>query len=560
MGTFMKASSRTALWRVVASSLLLTLPSCCIPELRRAAPGPTLPDTFNGSTSTENSAQLGIDEFFNDPKLTDLINQAMVGNQELRILAEDVQIANNEVMRRRGAYLPFVTLGAGAGVDKPGLFTRGGAVDSQLDIRPGQSIPNPLPNFLVATNISWQIDIWKKLRNARNAAALRYLGTIEGRNYVVTRLVAEIAENYYTLLALDKRLETLDRTIALQEQSLEVAKAKKLAARDTELPVQRFQAEVRKNQSEKLIVKQEIIEAENRINFLVGRFPEPVARKSAEFIDLNPRSLSIGLPSQLLQNRPDIRQAELELQAAGLDVRVARAQFYPSLTLNAGVGFEAFNPRYLFFTPESLIYTAAGELVAPLINRLAIKADYLTANATQLQAIYNYQRVILNAFTEVVNRISKVENYRQSIEIKKQQLESLEASVANASKLFQNARAEYIEVLFAQRDFNEARLVIIETKRQQLSAIVNTYQALGGGVGSLSLFNPGIPTEVLPPEPSTEEPDTNQQPPAPPVPSAPAPSAPAPSAPTSAEAAPTPQEPVELVPVDTVPVDVGETK
>src|SRR5262249_49112738 len=153
--------------------------------------------------------------------------------------------------------------------------------------RPGQFLPNPLPDFLLpGVNLSWQVDIWRQLRNARDAAALRYLGTTDGRNYVVTRLVAEIAEKYYTLMALDKRLENLDTIIALQEQSLEMAKAKKAAAQGTELAVQRFQAEVRKNQSEKLIVRQEIIEVENRINFLVGRFPEPVERMNVDFINL----------------------------------------------------------------------------------------------------------------------------------------------------------------------------------------------------------------------------------------------------------------------------------
>ena len=139
----------------------------------------------------------------------------------------------------------------------------------------------------------------------------------------MTRLVAEVAENYYRLLALDQRLEILDKTIELQAKSLEVSKAFKDAGRLTELPVQRFQAEVRKNQSEKLIVQQEVIEAENRINFLTNRFPTPVDRVSAGFFDLTIRPLSVGLPSQLLLNRADIRQAERELAAAGLEVKVA---------------------------------------------------------------------------------------------------------------------------------------------------------------------------------------------------------------------------------------------
>src|SRR4029077_19543609 len=131
----------------------------------------------------------------------------------------------------------------------------------------------PLPDFMASTELSWQIDIWRQLRNARDAQSFRFLGTADGRNYVVTRLVAEIAENYYGLMALDKRIENLDRIIELQEGSLTRARALKVGAQGTELGVQRFLAEVRKNQSEKLIIKQEIIEVENRINFLAGRFP-----------------------------------------------------------------------------------------------------------------------------------------------------------------------------------------------------------------------------------------------------------------------------------------------
>src|SRR5262249_46463557 len=161
---------------------------------------------------------------------------------------------------------------------------------------------------------------------------------------VVTRLVAEIAENYYHLMALDQRLANLDFTIELQQQSLEIAKAQKEGVRGTELGVQRFTAEVRKNQSQKLIIAQEIIETENRINFLVGRFPQPVTRNSQNFFNLNLHALSLGIPCDLLLNRPDIRQAERELQATGLDVKVARANFYPKLNITAGVGYEAFNP------------------------------------------------------------------------------------------------------------------------------------------------------------------------------------------------------------------------
>ena len=496
----------------------ILLSSCGIPGNRQADPGRDLPESFNGITSSENSSQVGVDEFFDDPILTNLIDQAMVGNQQLKILAQDIEIANNLVLSRSGAYLPFVTIGGGASLNKYSLFTLNGADNAENTLPNGSHFPQPLPNFLVATDLSWQIDIWRQLRNARDVAALQYLGTAEGRNYVITRLVAEIAENYYALIALDKRIENLDRIIAFQERSLEIAESQKEAAQGTELGVQRFRAEVRKNQSQKLILQQEIIEVENRINFLVGRFPEAVERMPVDFYHLNLHALSLGVPAELLQNRPDIRQAERELAAAGLDISVARANFYPRLMITSGVGYEAFNTRFLFQGTDSLIYSVAGNLVAPLINKRAIQAEYKNANARQLQACYNYQRVVLNAFTEVINRINKVQNYTRSIELKQEQLAALEASVDIANKLFQAARVEYIDVLFAQRDLLDARMVLIDTKQEQLTAIIDTYQALGGGLvrnqfpptlvsPEASQPPPSAPAEeVVPPPPPTPEP------------------------------------------------------
>jgi NodT family efflux transporter outer membrane factor (OMF) lipoprotein len=503
-------------------AMLLVLPACQTTKFRPADPMAPLPGSYNGVTTPDNSAQLRIDEFFDDPQLLSLIHQALDNNQELKILAQDIQIAQNEILLRTGAYLPFVGLRGGAGFEKSSRFTRNGAVDEQLEILPGKAFPKPLPDFLVAADISWQLDIWRKLRNARDAAALRYLATAEGRNYVVTRMVADIATNYYGLIALDKRLATLDQTIALQQRSLEITRAKFEAGRVTELAVRRFEAEVRRNQSERLIVWQDIIETENRINFQAGRFPQRVERPSVDFIDLNLHALSVGVPAQLLQNRPDIRQAERELEAAGLDVKTARAEFFPSLSLTANVGYEAFNPKYLF-NPEAFVANVAGNLVQPLINRRAIQAVYGTASARQVQRVYEYQRVILDAFTEVVNRMSMAENYRRSIEIKKQQLQALEAGVGAANNLYQAARAEYIEVLTAQRELMEARMVLIETKRQQLAAIINAYQALGGGCnfsagGPLTLhpnvpaLAPFVPQQPLPPPPEAPQP----LPPAPP--------------------------------------------
>jgi NodT family efflux transporter outer membrane factor (OMF) lipoprotein len=476
----------------MAGSLLLVLPSCGIPDLRKPVPVAPLPGSFNGETNPENSYNVRIQEFFTDPKLLGLIEQSLTGNLEQKILAQEAQIAANEILARRGAYLPLLSGGAGASLNKASLFSPVGTGVLNDPFRPGQFIPNPYGDFLFGTNLTWQLDVWRQLRNARDAASLRFLSANERRNYFVTRLVADIAENYYELIMLDKRIEILNQNIALFQQSLRAAELKKDAGRATELDVQRFLAEVRRNQSELLIVNQQIIEVENRINFLVARFPQPVERMTGDFVNLTLPALSLGLPSQLLQNRPDIRQSERELESTGLDIKVARANFFPKFFINGGVGYEAFDTKFLLITPEALIYNIASDLVVPLVNKKAIQAEFVTANSKQLQALYNYQRTLLNAFTEVINRINKVENYRRSIELKKQQVVSLEISVNLAVQLYQAARADYVDVLFAQRDLRDARVALVETKQEQLAAVVNTYQALGGG-NLLPVFEPYVP-------------------------------------------------------------------
>ncbi len=474
-------------WQVVASVAtcfaLLMMPGCHIPNLRGSCPSPATPGDFDGKSSSENSTRMGVNEFFGDPVLTQLISNGLAQNQELMIRNEEIQIAYNEVISRRGAYLPFLTLGAGGAFEKNSRFTPFGAAEDQLFAPGGRRFSDPMRNSVISTNLDWQVDIWRQLRNARDAAMTRYCEAIEQRNYVITQLVAETAENYFELAALDRRLEYLNQTIILQQKSLDTSKAQKEAGRGTELAVQRFLAEVRKNESQLLIVKQRIVEVENRINFLVGRYPQSVERTGWDFIKLDSRVLEVGIPVELLQNRRDIVAAERELAATGLDVAVARANFYPKLTISAGIGFEAFNPRFLF-DPGAFFANTAGQLVAPLVNKNAIIAEYQSANARQLQAVYNYQRTVLNAFTEVVNRVSKVENYRASVAIKAEQVQALEQYVDVATSLFQGGRkeVEYMDVLFAQRDLLEARTVLIETKQQQLSAVVTAYQALGGGL------------------------------------------------------------------------------
>ena len=453
----------------------------CTPAQAPLAATKPVPESFGKSTDTTNVSSTPWRKYFKDPNLVNLIDTALKNNQELQITLQEIEIAKNDIRVRKGALLPSVGVGAGAGIEKVGRYTSQGAGDASTEIKPGKEMPDPLADFKLAAYANWEVDIWKKLRNSKKAAVSRYLATVEGKNFVITNLIAEVADSYYELLALDNQLEIVRQNIGLQTNALEIVKIQKEAARATELAVQKFQAEVMASKSMEFDILQNIKETENKINFLLGQYPQEIKRDKTNFVNLMPSIIHSGIPSQMLANRPDIKQAELELEAAKLDVKVARAEFYPSLDIAASIGMNAFKPSYLFTLPESLLYSLAGDLAAPVINRNAIKAEYSSANARQLQALYNYERTILNAYLEVSSQLSKINNLEKSYELKSQQVAAMNRSIDVAGDLFKSAKADYFEVLMTQRDALESKLELIETKKAQMNATVHVYRDLGGG-------------------------------------------------------------------------------
>ncbi|MFV5692042.1 TolC family protein [Flavobacterium sp. LT1R49] len=453
----------------------------CTPAIAPLTASKPVPESFEKSTDTTNISTTPWRTYFKDHNLVNLIDTALKNNQELMITLQEIEIAKNDIRIRKGALLPKVGIGAGAGVEKVGRYTSQGAGDASTEIMPGKEMPDPLNDFKLAAYANWEVDIWKKLRNSKKAAVSRYLSTVEGKNFVITSLIAEVASSYYELLALDSQLEIVRKNIALQTNALGIVKIQKEAARTTELAVQKFQAEVMASKSMEFDILQNIKETENKINFLLGQYPQEIKRDKSNFINLMPSIINSGIPSQLLSNRPDIKQAELELQAAKLDVKVARAEFYPSLDISAAIGFNAFKPSYLFTLPESLLYSLAGDIAAPMINRNAIKAEYSSANSRQIQALYNYERTILNAYLEVSSQLSKISNLEKSYDLKSQQVAALNRSIDVSNDLFKSARVDYFEVLMTQRDALESKLELIDTKKEQLNAAVHVYKDLGGG-------------------------------------------------------------------------------
>lgn len=442
-----------------------------------------LPQNFNQTEAvTENNS--GITpwkQFFTDPNLVSLIDEALKNNQELLITLQQIEIAKSDVLYKTGRLKPTVSAGIGAGVKKAGRYTSEGAGDATTEIKPGKEMPDPLGNFEAGFSADWELDIWHKLRTEKKSAVAHYLSTVEGKNFVLSSLIAEVAENYYGLLSLDNQLDMIHQYMELQKKALEVAKIQKQAMAATELAVKKFEAELAKSSATEYDLKQQITEQENQINALLGRFPQPIARNKESFMTIIPQTVYTGVPSQLLANRPDIKQAELELQAAKLDVEAARKEFYPSLEITATLGLEAFKPSYLVKMPQSIAYNLAGELAGPLINKSAIQANFKSADAKQIQALYEYDKTILNAYLDVANQMSKIKNLDQYYQLKSQESKALDQSIDIANQLFKNMRADYLEVLMNQRDALDAKMELIDAKERQLSTVVSIYKSLGGG-------------------------------------------------------------------------------
>lgn len=438
-----------------------------------------VPTEYSSAPSEiDNAALINWRAFFSDPDLINLIETALSKNQELNIFLQDIEIAKNEIKEKQGEYLPKVGLGIGADDYKVSKNTRDGVLDRIIDrndIRSRNLDLNP------GANMTWEVDIWKKLRNAKNASTMRLMAENEGRNFLVSRLVAEIARSYYELMALDNSLKILDENIEIQDKAFLKMKALKEYAKANNLAVNRFEAQLLKTKSQRFEISQKIVEKENRLKFLSGLYDtKTIPRNSEKLMSMQVNELQVGVPAQLLENRPDIRQKEYAIKAAKLDLKSLEANLYPSLSIKAGIGFSAFDPT-LLFNPKSFVYNVMGDLMAPLINRKAIIARIAIADAYQTQTVLNYEQTLLQAYTEVLNQMSNIKNSQQSFDTKQREVFLLDDSVVIANSLFKYAKANYVEVLLTQEEKLNAQTELVELKMNLIGSKIDLYRALGGG-------------------------------------------------------------------------------
>ncbi len=443
-----------------------------------------MPESYNNKKDSTNDAAINWKSYFTDATLIALIDTSLNNNIDLLMTLQRIEMAQNQLNFAKVLGKPFFGAGITAGQKRFGKYTMDGVgnydTNFSNNITDDQKIPEHLPDFNIGLQSSWEIDIWGKLRNKKKAAIARYLASVEGKNWIITNLISEISAGYYSLIALDNELDIIKETRNLQLNELQIIQAQKEAGYANELAVKQFESRILNTRSLEVEILQSIIEIENKINFLLGRYPQPIYRDKLQFTKPLPTQIRMGVPAQLLRNRPDVKKAEYELLAAKADVEAARLAFYPSLNINATLGFQTFNPAYVI-APQSLAYNVLGGLSAPIINRKGLIADFGVTSAVQIEALYNYQKSIIGAYTEVYNEMSNIKNLSLIQDLKSKEVNVLTESIITSTDLFKTGRATYLEVLLTQANALQARIELINVKKRQYDAVVNSYKALGGG-------------------------------------------------------------------------------
>lgn len=438
----------------------------------------------SGSDSSNTLADMPWRDFFSDTLLIKLIDTALLQNPDLKMAMQRIEISQAQAMMARKALLPSVNGVVSGGFDKYGFYTMNGVGNYDLNkspnITPDMRVPNPVTDIFIGFRSQWEIDLWGKLKSQRAAATARYLASVEGQHLTKTALIAHVANLYYELQALYYELDVIKRNIELQTNELQLVEAQKQAGRATELAVQQFRAQLLNTRALDYKLRQEIVITENELNFLLARHPQPV-NQNLDLMKQQPAAkFQFGVPANLLSRRPDMRMAELNLQAAQADVKAARAMFYPSLTITPYLAFNAFSPAQLANWQSGAAGIMAG-LTAPLFQQGRIRAQYKIANAANMEALLQYQKTLLLGVNEVVAEIKGIEFLTEAYKLKEQELAELNRAVSTSRDLYVAGYASYLEIITAQRSVLDAELQLVARKKELFQATIRLYRALGGG-------------------------------------------------------------------------------
>jgi len=437
-------------------------------------PAIDLPGQYAGGSQDSSIAAQSWKEYFRDTTLLTLINTAVARNFDLQLAIKRLEASRSYARQAKAAWLPALSAQGVVSTSNPSENSLNGiSLENFLET-------NHLEDYTLSTTLSWELDVWGKIRRRKEAALAEYLQTYEATHAVQTSVVAEVANGYYNLLMMDEQLRITRQNIALSDSIVQMIRLQKDAGDVTELAVQQAVSQLQNAQLLEPQLEQAVVLQENALRLLTGDWPGTLSRSDLDNI-ITTDSLSAGVPADLLRFRPDVRAQEMALVAANARVGAAKADLYPALTLTATGGLNAFEPDKWFNVPGSLFMTAAGGITQPIFQRRYYKTQLDVARAERDQREIEFRRSVMQGAHEVTNALVKLDKLKSQQRIAGERSGTLDQAVRNAQLLFRSGMANYLEIISAQTRALQAELEQAAITRQQLSARVELYQSLGGG-------------------------------------------------------------------------------
>jgi multidrug efflux system outer membrane protein len=483
---------------ILTTVTALSLTACMMgPDYKRPDTPATEAWRLSPATS-ESIANLTWWELLRDPILQGLIRTALAENLDLRVAFSTIEQYQAQLTITRFDLAPSVTAtGTGAYFHSTsnaiGIPAGTGAVSIPSGTRSGGT---DFGSEFGGAGVKWELDVWGRIRRSIEAAHAQFLGQIENQRTIVIGLVSNVAQAYFELRSLDLQIDITKRTLKAWDDSIRISRTRYQHGDIPKLDLNQFEAERASTAAQLADLEQQLVQKENLLSVLLGHRPMSIPRGAALTEQTLPPDVPPGLPSDILQRRPDILMAEQELAAASANIGVAQAERFPTLSLTGNAGVSALQLTGLSGQGPFGTFGALGNITAPLFNATALGYQVKASEAKMRQALAAYQRTILSAFQDVENALIAVQKAREKRAAQKQQVEALQSALGFATQRYQGGRASYLDVLTAQRNLFTAELALADTRRAQLTSTVQLYKSLGGGWSPEASLAPARPIAV----------------------------------------------------------------
>lgn len=412
------------------------------------------------ANDTTNMGNLSWKEIFRDPKLQALIEEGLANNVDMQAAVLRVKESKALLNSARLSYLPSLALapqGSLTSVDKA-----------------------PVKNYTLPASASWEVDLFGKLLNAHRGQKASYLQSKAYQQAVRSQLIGGIANAYYSLLMLDRQVSVTEENVALMKETVRTMEAMKEAGMTTESAVAQSKGAYHQTEASLADLKRQVRETENSISVLLAKAPQNIERGTLEE-QVMPTELAVGVPLQLLENRPDVKAAELALASAYYTTNQARSAFYPGVNITGTLGWTNGSNGTVISNPAVMLWNAIGSLTQPIFQRGKLVANLKVSKAEEQIAKMNYQQTILEAGKEVSDALFLYDTADKKLTEHQAQVSEMQKAVEMNKDLFQAGKATYLEIITAQQSLLSAQLNEVSDTFQRMQAVINLYSALGGG-------------------------------------------------------------------------------